>query len=174
MKPNIGAGDSGETKILGCNLNKASPLIGLIGSLDELNSFIGMARSFVNFKDLDEILKDIQSDIFLIGSELGGAKLDKKVDENSVKKLESYIVKLEAEIEELKNFIYYSGSKSSTILQVCRAVCRRVERDAHIISKDFMIRKEVLSYLNRLSDLLFTIARVLNKREGFREEIWKI
>jgi len=181
MKPDIGKGDSGRTRIFGCELDKTSPLVALIGHIDELNSFIGFSRSFLDvrknatLKDLDEIMKKIQDHLFLIGSELAGAKLDRKVEMEEVKWLEDVIEKCEKEVEPLRNFIYPTGSLPSSSLQVARAVCRRVEREAFKFSRrKRVIRNEILSYLNRLSDVLFILARVINKRMQFQEEIWKI
>jgi cob(I)alamin adenosyltransferase len=180
MKPNIGVGDTGKTKILGCNLDKTSPLIGLIGYLDELNSFIGFSRSLLEsekkleFKDLNETMKEIQNHIFLISSELARANLKTKISKKEVKWLESVIGKLEKEIEPINHFIYPTGSVSSSSLHIARAFCRRVERFAFKVSKREKIREEILSYLNRLSDVLFTIARVVNRRMKIKEEIWKL
>jgi len=180
MKPKIGSGDKGKTKILGCELDKTSSLVGLIGQLDELNSFIGFSRSLLKFeghsefRDLDEIMKKIQSHIFLMSSELIGASLKKKIGEREVKWLEDVINELEKEVEPISNFIYPTGSVPSSSLQVARAICRRVEREAFKFSKrQRIVRNEVLSYLNRLSDVLFVMARVINKRMKVSEEIWK-
>ena len=181
MKPNIGAGDSGKTRIMGCDMDKTSPLVALIGQIDELNSFIGFSRSLLDFrrnlefKDLDEILKEIQAHLFLINSELAGASLKIRIGEKEVKWLEELLVNLEKEVKPITNFIYPSGAIPSSSLQVARAICRRVERIAFRFSKrKRIIRSEILAYLNRLSDVLFMIARVINKRMKVEEEIWKV
>jgi cob(I)alamin adenosyltransferase len=181
MKPNLGAGDSGRTKILGCNMDKTSPLIALIGQIDELNSFIGFSRSLLDFrkhlefKDIDEILKKIQNHLFLIGSELAGANLKTKVNEKEVKWLEEILEKFDKEVEPINHFIYPTGSIPSSSLQVARAICRRVEREAFRFSKKKrIVRSEILAYLNRLSDVLFMLARVINKRMKIQEEVWKV
>jgi len=181
MKSNIGIGDSGKTRIIGCDMDKTSPLVALIGQIDELNSFIGFSRSLLDFrrklefKDLDEILKEIQNHLFLISSELAGANLKTKVSEKEVKWLEEVLMNLEKEVDPLSNFIYPTGSIPSSSLQVARAICRRVERMAFRFSKGKrIVRSEILAYLNRLSDVLFIIARVINKRMKVEEEIWKV
>ncbi len=180
MKPKIGHGDKGRTSIIGCNLSKTSPLVSLIGSLDELNSFIGFSRSLLysnedsRFRDLDGIMKEIQTHIFLISSELVGAKLKSRITKKEVEWIENVIDKLEKEIKPITCFVYPSGSVPASSLQVARAVCRRVERKAFKFSKrERIIRSEILAYLNRLSDLLFTLARVVNNRLNFDEEFWK-
>jgi len=178
MKPKLGAGDSGKTRILGCELDKTSPLIALIGHIDELNSFIGFTRSFIDprekqkFKDLDDIMKEIQNHLFLISAELAGAYIKQKVGEKEVKWLEEILERFEKEVEPLTNFIYPTGSIPSSSLQVARAICRRVEREAFKFSRrKRIVRNEILSYFNRLSDVLFLIARVINKRMKVKEEI---
>jgi cob(I)alamin adenosyltransferase len=181
MKPILGAGDSGRTKIFGLDIDKTSPLVALIGQIDELNSFIGFSRSLLDFrknlefKDIDEILKKIQNHLFLIGSELAGANLKTKVSGKEVKWLEEVLEKFDKEVEPISNFIYPTGSIPSSSLQVARAICRRVEREAFRFSKrKRIVRSEVLAYINRLSDVLFILARVINKRMKVRDEIWKI
>ncbi|MCR6623639.1 MAG: cob(I)yrinic acid a,c-diamide adenosyltransferase [archaeon YNP-LCB-024-027] len=179
MKPNIGAGDMGKAEIIGRTLDKTSPLIGLIGYLDELNSFIGFSRSLLKseekleFKDLDEILKEIQNQIFLISSELAGADLKTKIGERELEWLENVIVKLGREIEPINNLIYPTGSIPSSSLHIARAFCRRVERYAFKVLKEENIRSDIPIYLNRLSDLLFTLARVVNSRMKVKDETWK-
>jgi len=175
MKSNIGAGDFGKTKILSYDMDKTSPLVALIGQIDELNSFLGFSRSLLEFKDLDEILKEIQNHLFLINSELAGASLKTKVSEKEVKWLEEVLMNLDKEVKPLSNFIYPTGSIPSSSLQVARAICRRVERMAFRFSKrKRIVRNEILAYLNRLSDVLFMMARVVNKRMKVDEEVWKI
>ena len=181
MKPNLGVGDSGKTKILGCDMDKTSPLVALIGQIDELNSFIGFSRSLLDFrkhlefKDIDEILKEIQNHLFLISSELAGANLKAKVGEKEVKWLEEILGKLDKEVEPINHFIYPTGSIPSSSIQVARAICRRVEREAFRFSKrKRIVRSEILAYLNRLSDVLFMLARVINKRMKVQEEAWKL
>jgi len=173
MKPNIGRGDSGKTNLLGCNLDKTSPLIGLIGKIDELNSFIGFVRSINKETDIDNILREVQNDLFIIGSELAGSR-KKEITETHVKKLEEYIVRFEKEISPISHFLFPTGAEVASAIHICRAVCREVEREALIVAKEYDVPKEIISYLNRLSDLLFVLARVENKRNGIREEEWNI
>jgi len=106
MKQSMGAGDTGKTRVLKHCIDKASPLIALIGHLDELNSFIGFSRSLLNaqkreeLRDLDEMLKEVQNHIFLISSELAGAKLKVKIGKREVEWLENVINKLEKELNQ--------------------------------------------------------------------------
>jgi len=171
MKPNIGKGDKGETDVFGKKIKKSSELAELIGRIDHLNSLIGLARSFNRFDDVDRILEDIQNDFFLIGSELAGS--DKKIDAERTKKLEGYIIQFESDLKPLSHFIFPTGSQASSLLHVCRSFCRGVEQFAFSLSEKMTISPHILSYLNRLSDVLFVLARVVNKREGIEEKEWK-
>jgi len=166
MKPNIGQGDKGYTGCLkGTKVSKSSKLVKFIGELDELNSFIGLARSFVKSKDVDRTLEKIQEKIFTVGSIIAGAKLD--FGEKDVKFVEEEIQKYEKELKPLKHFIFPTGTKSSSLLQVARAVCRRVERSC-VEAK----QKDFIPFFNRLSDLLFVLARIENKRSKVKEKEW--
>jgi cob(I)alamin adenosyltransferase len=178
MKQKVGAGDTGKTRVCGCCMDKTSPIVALIGYLDELNSFVGFSRSLLNvekgkLKDLDEMLKEIQSHIFLISSELAGAKLKIKIGKKEVEWLEKIISKLEEELEPISHFVYPNGSVPAASLHVARTVCRKLERIAFRVSRKENVRNEILSYLNRLSDVLFAAARVVNKRMNVKEEFWK-
>ncbi|MCD6381711.1 MAG: cob(I)yrinic acid a,c-diamide adenosyltransferase [Candidatus Aenigmarchaeota archaeon] len=170
MKPNIGKGDKGETEVFGKKIKKSSELAELIGKVDHLNSLIGFARSLNAHKDIDKILESVQTDLFLIGSELAGARND--FSREKTDNLKKTIEELEMGLKPLHHFIYPSGSKSSTIFQVCRSFCRIVEQTTFRVSEKEKINPNILSYLNRLSDLLFTIARLENKRDGFEEKEW--
>lgn len=171
MKPGIGKGDSGKTRLFSRTIDKSSPIISLIGSLDYLNSLIGLARAFNKDRKIDNLLEKIQSDIFTIGSELAGSK-KKHITKKSVKKLENFILKFEKQLPRLNRFIYPTGSKSAALLHVARSFCRKVESEAFSISKKEKISKNILSYLNRLSDLLFVLARIENKNESIPEKTW--
>ncbi len=160
-------GDKGKTLFGGRIEEKDSLIIEVIGELDELNSFIGLIRENLEFKDLDEILEKIQNHIFQIGSCLHLSK--QEFSEDNVKFLESLIEKYEKELKELKHFIYPIGK-----LHYCRALARRVERRMFSLSKQIKVDKNILVYLNRLSDLLFVLARIYNKRKNLEEKEWKL
>jgi len=171
MKPNMGKGDKGKTDVFGRKLSKSSKLIGLIGMIDELNSIIGMARSLNKHDDLDKIMKDIQDHLMNISSLLAGYK-NIDIEYIDHKKLGSYINQLEKEITPINKFIFPNGTPEAAILHIARSFCRKVEREAFIISEEFDIHPNILSYLNRLSDVLFTMARVENKRNKKDDEFW--
>ena len=171
MKPNIGKGDKGTTNLVSGKADKSSPLIGLIGSVDYLNSLVGFARSFNVDPQIDEVLEDIQTDLFVIGSELAGIKQE-RITREDVKKLEGYILTFEKELPKLNKFIYPTGNKTAGILHVARSFCRKVEAEAFSVSKKENISSDLLAYLNRLSDVLFTLARIANKRSEIEEKTW--
>ncbi|KKS31995.1 MAG: Cob(I)yrinic acid a,c-diamide adenosyltransferase [Candidatus Amesbacteria bacterium GW2011_GWA2_42_12] len=177
-------GDKGMTGTFYGRMSKADDLAEALGAIDELNSWIGVVRispPFVPPLNLSggNFLKDIQTNLMIINSILAGSTKHKFKSEET-KKLERLIDKLTKDLPELKNFIYPIG-----YLQLARAVCRRAERRAviYINSKPEILRskeiKNIVKYLNRLSDALFVMGRWKNQallRQGFgeaREEVWK-
>jgi cob(I)alamin adenosyltransferase len=167
-------GDKGETGIIGKRLLKNSTLIDLIGSIDELNASIGLAQSFS--KEKTE-LEDIQSTLFAIGAILANGKVKIGIV-GKVKSLESEIDKMDLELKPLKNFILPGGTIVASHLHLSRTICRRAERILvnYINSENETSDKlyDVLKYINRLSDYLFTLARFLNQKEGIEELNWNI
>jgi cob(I)alamin adenosyltransferase len=159
-------GDEGKTMVGGKMVGKDEQVIEALGAVDELNSWIGVCRKVMSYEirdmSLDEELKKIQTNLFVIGSGISGSKAGIKPGET--KHLERLIDKLSGEIPRLKNFIYPAGE-----MQVARAVCRRAERAVVKIYND----KNVLKYLNRLSDTLFVMGRWMNRKKGIKEEIRK-
>ncbi|MBS3052836.1 MAG: cob(I)yrinic acid a,c-diamide adenosyltransferase [Candidatus Aenigmarchaeota archaeon] len=179
MKPNIGAGDKGRTSLIGKNIDKTNLRISCIGNADELNAFLGLVRSRLSddkrMTDINNALEKIQQDIFLIGSNLANIeyhKSIKKITMNHVKFLEDKLQLFEKELETLAKFILPGGTKTASLLHISRAVCRRLERNLHLLLKKGKIDESILSYVNRLSDLLFELARVVNKRSHVKEVEW--
>lgn len=161
-------GDKGETSLYdstsrqNIRVSKDSRRINAIGAIDELNSYLGMTSAD---------LKEIQRDLFTIGSILAGAKL--RFGKAKTKKLEKTIDKLEGKLPVLKNFILPGGSRLAAHLQYARALTRRAERQVVALSEVDKIKPEVLIYLNRLSDYLFMLARKANFDAEVKEEVWK-
>lgn len=150
-------GDKGETGTFLGRISKSDQLAVTLGTIDELNSWIGVCGT-------NKELHKIQTNLMTINSVLAGAKAQKFRDLET-KRLEILIDKLTLELPELKNFIYPVGH-----LQVARAVCRRAERE---IVKLEIKEKNILKYINRLSDALFVMARHHNQQLGLKEEVWK-
>jgi len=178
-----GSGDDGKSIYIASKerIWKDDVFFETIGEIDELNSFIGLARSIAQEKKLDEvnlILKKIQNHLLKIGGEIntiGSEYYEKvpKLSENDLQFLENQIDRLEKNLPELKNFILPSGSKLASILHVCRTVCRRAERRVVGFHKKRKIPELILRYFNRLSTLFFILARYVNYIEEYEEEIWK-
>jgi cob(I)alamin adenosyltransferase len=147
-------GDKGETSIIGKRVKKDDAFVEAYGTLDELNSLLGLAVSLS--PSLKEVLENVQKHLYFISAELAGG--DKKISELEVLEIEKLIDKYSEDLPTLKKFIIPGGSRVSSYIHVARTVCRRAERRAVAAET----REEVLAYLNRLSDLLFVLARVEN------------
>lgn len=176
MKPNIGQGDKGTTSLFGGKkVSKDECQIQAYGDIDELNSYIGLIRSLNEHKELDPLLEKIQEDLFVLGSQLvSGTKNSRlpQLTKDNVKFIEENIQKFEKGLPELRRFILPTGTQIAALLHVARAVCRRAERSIVALSKERKINENLIPYINRLSDLLFTLARYVNKKEGKKEKQW--
>ena len=169
-------GDKGETKVFDkktgklVGISKKSCKIRAIGAIDEFNSFLGVIISFSEEKGLQKKLKEIQSNLFTVNSILAGGNL--RFSKVKVKKLEKDLDEWEGSLPVLKNFIYYGGSKVSSLVFYARALCRKAERSLVALSKKQTVKPELLIYLNRLSDWLFMLARKVNFEQENKEEFW--
>ena len=172
MKYYTGNGDKGETDVANHRVKKDDCIIELIGTLDELNSFIGYALSKVSYEDVKSVLKTIEKRIYSISAEAAGySDLVKKenisIEKKDVEEIENTTDKFSEEVKPLTKFIYPNGNEAACTMNICRAVARRAERQ-YIRCK--LENEKALSYLNRLSSLLFVLFRVINARERVREE----
>jgi len=179
-------GDKGKTSLFnGQRISKDSSRIEAVGTVDELNSIIGVALAEIqnskvksqNYKlKLKIELEKIQNDLFNIGSNLANPKLilnsQLSTLNSRVKDFERFIDRMTQNLPPLKNFILPGGGKAGSMLHLARAVCRRAERRVVALSNLGYVDKNMLIYLNRLSDLLFTMARFSNFREKKKETIW--
>lgn len=175
------AGDLGETGVMGGRrVSKDDLRIEACGTVDEANSFLGLASSFSNDSRIREIIEKIQRDLFAIDSNLATPAEDRtrisypipEITSLHVANVEKIIGEIEMEVPELKKFILPSGSMTSAALHVARSVVRRAERVVFSLSKKENINPEIIKYLNRLSSLLFELARLANKRENVQEKEW--
>lgn len=171
MKSNIGSGDDGKTSLVDKRVWKDEDVINAIGKIDELNSFLGFTISKINFNDITIDLEDIQRHLFELGAEIAYPNR-KMINKDHVKFIEDRLKKYESELPELKNFILPKGEISS-LIHITRTKCREAERCVVKLYKKEKINKEIISYLNRLSDLLFIIARIYNYRLNIKEKVWK-
>lgn len=174
-------GDSGDTGLFGGGrVAKSHPRVEAYGDVDELNAAIGFARSIDQMPRIDEILVPIQRDLFAIGALLATPDREKmrqhlekaRVDQDRIAELEHAIDDGDRELEPLKSFIVPGGSPKAAALHIARTICRRAERRVVALGESEDIPGLVVIYLNRLSDLLFTLARVANRRAGTGEVTW--
>jgi len=198
-------GDDGTTKTFGCDqrISKSSNIAEALGSLDEINSFLGLCKvqaAFLGFKlgdsNLAEIVHEIQKNLFIVQAELAGA--EKTIDEKKVKELEEIIDEIEKELPPIKSFFVSGGPSDVTkwqqsgaglgaIFDIARTIARRAERrviavseemaQPHLLSEDTEknknkkeIGKNTTAYLNRLSSILYALARYSNHKVGIMEE----
>lgn len=174
-------GDKGDTSFFGCNQRflKNSALVEALGSIDEINSLLGICKVKsgkikikISGKNifLTEIIEQIQQDLFIIQANLAGA--DKKITAEKVKYLENIIDEIEKQLPPIKSFFISGGSELSAFFDYARAVSRRAERGVINLneSKKNKITAEVLAFLNRLSSVLYAIARILNFKAGKKEK----
>jgi cob(I)alamin adenosyltransferase len=189
MKIYTKTGDKGETALIGGKrISKGDPRIVAYGSVDELNSNIGIAISSLAaknrdlFLDLINIMTCIQSELFIVGSDLADPRYPAgnqnqyktpRTEENMASALEDAIDKFETELEPITFFILPGGSIEGSLLHITRTIARRAEIAVTLLSKDQIINPIVLVYLNRLSDFLFVAARLINKRLGIKDIAWR-
>jgi len=168
-------GDQGTTRLAnGDEVQKDSLRVIAYGDIDELNSFIGLVISQVVSKQVKRMLASIQHTLFDLGGELASADMiTGLVTAEHTVTLENYIDEVNAGLPPLEEFILPGGTEAAATLHLARSVCRRAER--HIISLDQIekVTPEILQYVNRLSDLLFVLARFENHRSGNQEIYWK-
>jgi cob(I)alamin adenosyltransferase len=168
-------GDAGETSLGdGSRVSKLDCRIGAFGTVDELNSALGVVLAGELPEEMREPLSRIQNELFDVGADLSvpwgvGDRL--RVDQSMVDRLEELCDAFNAELPELRSFVLPGGSEAAARLHVARTICRRAERDALMGSQEVDLNPLVLRYLNRLSDLLFILARAANA--GRDEPLWK-
>lgn len=174
-----GNGDDGNTSIFGCcdqRLSKSSAIACALGDLDELNSFLGVCK--VKLKENDvaigkdgchKIIDDIQQNLFIIQAEIAG--VDKKITEEKIKEVESLVAKIEEELPPIKSFFVSGEAELSSLFDFSRTIARRAERKVVEVKEEGIIKvnPNTLIYLNRLSSLLYAMARIVNYRLGIKE-----
>src|SRR5208283_876822 len=169
-------GDRGETGLVGgTRVPKDSIRVEAYGSVDELNSVLGLAKSFVTDTELDSLLSELQNDLFIAGADLAAVKGDQnvpRITSERILELERIIDRYEEELLPLKVFILPGGTNAGATLHFARAVARRAERRIVTLGNTDKINDQLVPYINRLSDLLFVLARVVNYRQKIVEVQW--
>jgi cob(I)alamin adenosyltransferase len=172
------AGDAGETSLGdGSRVPKTNPRIEAYGTVDELNAAIGLALARGVPEEFRPWLERVQNDLFDVGADLSVPLEDERerlrVTETQVERLEELCDLVNERLEPLKSFVLPGGSEAGAALHVARTVCRRAERRAVALAADSSVNPAALAYLNRLSDLLFILARAANAAAGGAEPLWK-
>jgi cob(I)alamin adenosyltransferase len=172
-------GDEGDTALFdGTRVSKTDPRVSAYGEVDELNAWLGLARAHAPGAAIDEVLAGVQRDLFALGAMLADPahKIASRVEKalitsDDVTRLELAIDRFEADLPPLRRFILAGGCPAGAVLHLARAVCRRAERGIVSLGKD-AVAPVVIVYTNRLSDLLFVLARAANRQAGVTETEW--
>jgi len=169
-------GDKGETSLYGAGrVPKDSVRVDAYGTIDELNSCVGLSLSLCKSKALSKQLRRIQGELFVAGADLastGKARVP-RITRADTERLEGEIDDLQGELPRLTSFILPGGTQLSASLHLARSVCRRAERRVVALSRDEKVNSEMVPYLNRLSTYLFNVARYANSLEKVKDEVWK-
>ena len=180
MKIYTRSGDRGDTELLdGTRVLKSDPRVEACGDVDELSAWLGAMRARPGLDpDIEGILNHLQRDLLALGARLAdpaersaGRVAKAALSEADVQRLETWIDRFEDELSPLRQFVLPGGSAAGACLHLARTVCRRAERRIVALGTD-RVEPESLAYINRLSDLLFVFARVVNRRAGVAETEW--
>jgi cob(I)alamin adenosyltransferase len=180
MKIYTKTGDRGETGLFGGErVSKDSLRLNAYGTLDELNAFIGLALTEIKSDKIKDVLIDIQSKLFVVGSDIAAPEIEKnkklkitRTPKSFIDDSEKCIDEFEAELDDLKNFILPGGSKGAALLHICRTISRRAEREIVTLKNAEQIGENILIFLNRLSDLFFVLSRFENKYSNIPDTKW--
>jgi cob(I)alamin adenosyltransferase len=180
MKLYTKTGDKGETGLYGGErVSKAAQRVAAYGAVDEANAAVGLARAHLDDASLDSVLAAVQHGLFDLGADLATPLASRyrqnitPLDDEDIGLLERFIDRFDAELEPLRAFILPSGHPAGAALHLARTVVRRAEREAVALAEREAVNEAALVYLNRLSDLLFVLARIVNARAGVPEAQWR-
>ncbi|HWV38954.1 MAG TPA: cob(I)yrinic acid a,c-diamide adenosyltransferase [Vulgatibacter sp.] len=172
-------GDKGQTGLFGGGrVRKDDPRVEAYGAVDELNAAMGAAEAAIGDPEIKAWIRKIQDELFVVGSELATPDPEAvkrqviPVGAEQVAAMEKIIDAVDEQVPPLRQFILPGGHPGSAHLHLARTICRRAERRVLSFSDHAEVRPEVIAYLNRLSDLLFMLARLVNHREGVAEPVW--
>ena len=182
MVKNAGRGDRGTTSLAdGARVSKSDVRVSALGAVDELNAALGLVRAGLGSGPLRELIASLQRDLLALGANLARPSNDRKNagsertswSDERVRRLDQLIEQTESRLPELRAFVLPGGSPSAAALQWTRSVCRRAEQAVvGLAEKEPLSNPSTLAYINRLSDLLFALAREENQRQGLADEIW--
>ena len=178
MKIYTRKGDSGYTSLIdGEIVYKHNLSVAAYGTIDELNSFLGLLKDYIDDEKIKDVLNNIQLKLFSIGSILASGENQNisekvKIEKKDVEYIELEIDRLNEYLPELKNFIIPGGHKISSYSHVCRSICRRAERKISELNKNSSVDPNILAYVNRLSDFFFVLSRFLKHSDNVSESYW--
>ena len=178
MKIYTRKGDSGYTLLIdGKKVYKHNLSVAAYGTIDELNSFLGLLKDYINDEKIKDVLNNIQLKLFSIGSILASGENQNitekvKIEKKDVEYIELEIDRLNEYLPELKNFIIPGGHKISSYSHVCRSICRRAERKISELNENSSVDPNILAYVNRLSDFFFVLSRFLKHSDNVSESYW--
>ena len=178
MKIYTRKGDTGQTSLIdGDMVNKHNLSVDAYGTIDELNSFLGLLKDYIKDDKIKDILNNIQIKLFSIGSILASGKNQNisakvKIEKKDVEYIELEIDRLNKDLPELKNFVIPGGHKTSSYSHVCRSICRRAERKISELNNKSSVNSNILAYVNRLSDFFFVLSRFLKHSDNVSESRW--
>jgi cob(I)alamin adenosyltransferase len=170
-------GDKGETSLYGPRrVRKDDPLVEAYGTIDELNSLLGVVVAGSKDHAMNRSLREVQRMLFVAGGDaacdLGGSQKVPRISLEDTSKIEKMTDQLAAKLPALSNFILPGGTSEGAMLQLARSVCRRAERRIVTASKSQAVNPELLPFFNRLSSYLFNLSRWANKKAGKKEDLW--
>jgi cob(I)alamin adenosyltransferase len=180
MKIYTKTGDKGETGLFGGErVSKNNLRLNAYGSIDELNSFLGLAIIEVTSEEIKNVLIDLQNKLFVLGADLATPETEKnaklkitRLPDLYISGIEQTIDKFEERLDELKNFVLPGGSRGSALLHICRTISRRAEREIVALKNAEYIGDNIVIFLNRLSDLFFVLSRFENKYSNIPDTKW--
>jgi cob(I)alamin adenosyltransferase len=172
-----GGGDRGETSLGdGSRVSKLDCRIGAFGTVDEVNAQVGLVLAASLPEAMRPVLDRVQNELFDVGADLSvpwGVTDRLRIDQQAIERLEADCDRFNAELPELRSFVLPGGTEAAARLHVARTVCRRAEREVLAAQEEVEVNPLVLVYLNRLSDLLFILARAANAAAGRAEPLWR-
>ncbi len=171
-------GDDGKTKTFGCDqrISKSSAVAEALGALDETNSFLGLCKVSsrktkfkLRGKKFSDIVETVQGNLFIVQAEVAGAK--KTISAEKIKEIEALVDTAEKELPPIKTFLISGGTELAALFDAARTIARRAERRVVFVRDENMVKigKDTASYLNRLSSLLYALARLANHKSGIKE-----
>lgn len=162
-----GKGDGGETDLAsGERVSKTSERIEAYGTLDELNSLLGLVSSRMDGNEVQEI----QNELHILQAELADRNPETVISEENINRIEEVCNRISDKLPPLEDFVIPGGSETSSLLHLARSICRRAERRIVDLDQNESVREELMAYINRLSDLLFLMARHENYKNSFEEK----